>query len=116
MEKEKYELFVDSSYIIKKLQYNSVVKIKILELTEKTIYFENVDNNIKERLLISQFYNNYEIIEYCGLSLKDLGYLSNILPPFKLISQTYLELCSCNPKNGGSGFCGCTLGAKFTIS
>lgn len=25
---------------------------------------------------------------------------------------TYGDICSCNPKNGGSGICGCTIGNK----
>lgn len=25
-----------------------------------------------------------------------------------------LDKCSCNPKNGGSGVCGCTIGGSFT--
>jgi hypothetical protein len=26
---------------------------------------------------------------------------------------TYGEICSCNPKNGGSGICGCVIGNKL---
>jgi len=26
---------------------------------------------------------------------------------------TYGEMCSCNPKNGGSGICGCVMGNKM---
>lgn len=25
----------------------------------------------------------------------------------------YFEICGCNPKNGGSGICGCTIGNKL---
>ena len=25
----------------------------------------------------------------------------------------YSEICSCNPKNGGSGFCGCVIGNQM---
>ena len=25
----------------------------------------------------------------------------------------YSEICSCNPKNGGSGICGCTMGNQM---
>lgn len=25
----------------------------------------------------------------------------------------YSEICSCNPKNGGSGICGCTIGGQM---
>lgn len=26
----------------------------------------------------------------------------------------YADRCLCNPKNGGSGICGCTMGSKIT--
>lgn len=28
-------------------------------------------------------------------------------------TQTMADICSCNPKNGGSGICGCTIGNKL---
>jgi hypothetical protein len=28
----------------------------------------------------------------------------------------FADTCSCNPKNGGSGICNCTLGARVTYS
>lgn len=34
-------------------------------------------------------------------------------PGFSITSPNmvpYSEICSCNPKNGGSGMCGCTIG------
>lgn len=30
--------------------------------------------------------------------------------------KSYLDTCSCNPKNGGSGICGCTLGNSITFT
>ena len=40
--------------------------------------------------------------------------------PFRNIGVTYVpdqvpygEICSCNPKNGGSGICGCVMGNKM---
>jgi hypothetical protein len=31
-------------------------------------------------------------------------------------TKPYLNTCSCNPKNGGSGICGCTLGNGITFT
>ena len=28
-------------------------------------------------------------------------------------TQTYGDICPCNPKNGGSGICGCTIGNQI---
>ena len=40
----------------------------------------------------------------------------NIFPAFPPIHDfSYMEKCSCNPKNGGNGLCGCTLGAPSSI-
>lgn len=30
--------------------------------------------------------------------------------PFEPLEVPYGEICSCNPKNGGSGICGCVMG------
>jgi hypothetical protein len=30
--------------------------------------------------------------------------------PFEPLEVPYSEVCSCNPKNGGSGICGCVMG------
>ncbi len=40
-------------------------------------------------------------------------------PPFPLDSLSnanYFERCPCNPKNGGSGVCGCTLNNPVTYT
>jgi len=66
---------------------------------------------LKENIVV-----DYELIGPLRL-IKDA--LDNLRPDFVptpgfSISDTnmvpYGELCSCNPKNGGSGICGCTLG------
>lgn len=36
--------------------------------------------------------------------------LTYIDPPIN--KQIHFEQCGCNPKNGGSGICGCTLGRE----
>ncbi len=46
----------------------------------------------------------YETIIYYDILIKSQQ-LQNEKP-----SKTYWETCSCNPANGGSGICGCTLG------
>lgn len=34
-------------------------------------------------------------------------------PTIKSEMVMYSEICSCNPKNGGSGICGCTIGNQM---
>jgi len=36
--------------------------------------------------------------------------------PFNIDKTSHYEKCSCNPKNGGSGICGCTLNDNYNIS
>lgn len=33
--------------------------------------------------------------------------------PINYPIQTYSDICSCNPKNGGSGICGCSIGGQI---
>jgi len=50
-------------------------------------------------------------------------YASESMSPFFVPNQPinkpvdgkvpYFEICGCNPKNGGSGICGCTIGNKL---
>lgn len=53
-----------------------------------------------EMLIASNCYNDYGIVN-----------------TFKNIDQVpYSELCGCNPKNGGSGICGCTLATPLVTT
>lgn len=36
-------------------------------------------------------------------------------PPATGASTSFADLCPCNPKNGGSGVCGCVLGGTQVI-
>lgn len=40
-------------------------------------------------------------------------YESSSIPAIKPEMVMYSEICSCNPKNGGSGICGCTIGNQM---
>jgi hypothetical protein len=39
---------------------------------------------------------------------------STWIQPYQV--KSYSDVCSCNPKNGGSGICGCTLGNGITFT
>lgn len=39
--------------------------------------------------------------------------LPTIQKPTTKQPTIYADICSCNPKNGGSGICGCTIGDKI---
>jgi len=39
---------------------------------------------------------------------------STWIQPYQV--KSYSDICKCNPKNGGSGICGCTLGNGITFT
>ena len=53
-----------------------------------------------------------------GFTLEELPYKDLNTNYYKMYYNTppksYFDLCSCNPKNGGSGVCGCVLGHPVT--
>ena len=54
----------------------------------------------------------YDIIIYNdNLRTQMLQSPSFDIPPTNQVP--YSEICSCNPKNGGSGVCGCTMGNQM---
>lgn len=78
---------------------------------------------------LEQFFSKKNLVEkiemYNKLSKKELilmlieanKYLDNRQPYITYPDQVpYNELCSCNPKNGGSGICGCTMGNKMVTT
>lgn len=66
--------------------------LELLELYEK----DNQDEVSKGMDINPWMPNNPNTITYDG---------NDMVP--------YGEICSCNPKNGGSGICGCTMGNKL---
>jgi hypothetical protein len=59
------------------------------------------------------------VLKYIDLFEKDqelkqqfLNYPAGVrgFDPTEPLEVRYGEVCSCNPKNGGSGICGCTMG------
>ena len=71
------KLKIDNSYIVLRLRDEKVykqtyLKIKILDITNKTIFIKFLDSNnlYTERFLKSTFEENYSIIE-------ELGYVEN---------------------------------------
>lgn len=91
-------------------EYNSIM-IKINSILMKT------KDKIVERLLEE---NNITAEEAVVL-LKETEYINtnpyigpNITWPSTDDDMVpYGEICSCNPKNGGSGICGCVMGSKL---
>ena len=49
--------------------------------------------------------NVKQLMENQNICLNDKMGISNQVP--------FYEICSCNPKNGGSGICGCTISNKM---
>lgn len=43
--------------------HDVMFKVKILDITDKTIRFENTDGNVKFRILHSEFESDYKVIE-----------------------------------------------------
>jgi hypothetical protein len=68
--------------------------------------------SIIERLLENKQITVREAMELIGENVKGFqkfeSYKSPVLP--KREKVPYFTLCSCNPMNGGSGVCGCTMG------
>lgn len=56
-------------------------------------------------------YNDNLRIEMDNLRTQMLQTPSFNIPPTNEVP--YSEICSCNPKNGGSGICGCTMGNQM---
>lgn len=52
--------------------------------------------------------------EEATILLKEVRYIAGC-DPYNISTDnitTYGDICSCNPKNGGSGICGCAIGNK----
>lgn len=63
-------------------------------------------NKIVERLLK----DNHITAEEATILLKEIHYIGGIDPHKTEKPTTYGDVCPCNPKNGGSGICGCVRG------
>jgi len=61
-----------------------------------------------------EMYNKLSKKELILMLIEANKYLDNRQPYITYPDQVpYNELCSCNPKNGGSGICGCTMGNEM---
>ena len=57
-----------------------------------------------------KMYNKLSKKELIEMLIEANRHLNNRQPTINYPDQVpYNELCSCNPKNGGSGICGCTM-------
>jgi len=58
-----------------------------------------------------------EVIRLIGLFEQDGSEGHQVFAPYVQPSESakvpYSEICGCNPKNGGSGICGCVMGNKL---
>ena len=68
---------------------------------------------VKEQVL--QYIDLYECDQEPNPNIFPIQYPPGVrgFDPFEPIEVPYNELCSCNPKNGGSGICGCVIGNKM---
>jgi len=70
---------------------------------------EAMNASVKSNKKAVQYYDT--IIYNDNLRTQMLQSPSFNIPPTN--SVPYSEICSCNPKNGGSGVCGCTMGNQM---
>jgi len=70
---------------------------------------EAMNASVKSNKKAVEYYDT--IIYNDNLRTQMLQSPSFNIPPTN--SVPYSEICSCNPKNGGSGVCGCTMGNQM---
>lgn len=72
-------------------------------------YSQTIETTKEEKIKIYNKLTKKELIE---MLIEANRHLNNRQPTISYPEQDkvpYNELCSCNPKNGGSGICGCTM-------
>jgi hypothetical protein len=70
---------------------------------------EAMNASVKSNKKAVEYYDT--IIYNDNLRTQMLQSPSFDIPPTNQVP--YSEICSCNPKNGGSGICGCTMGNQM---
>jgi hypothetical protein len=70
---------------------------------------EAMNASVKSNKKAVEYYDT--IIYNDNLRTQMLQSPSFNIPPTNEVP--YSEICSCNPKNGGSGICGCTMGNQM---
>ncbi len=104
-----------------------LLKHKVITIEECHILlnYDVISSRLKI-LLVDNLYNKQLITEEeTILLLKDVDVIEYIVPvgdntndifkPYQPMigNNNFYESCSCNPKNGGNGVCGCTLGKNI---
>lgn len=61
----KREMKIGKEYIIKRLtsSYCQPMRVKVLDVTESTVRFDNLDGDAKFREELKYFYDKYEVLE-----------------------------------------------------
>ena len=82
-----------------------------IDTIEKTITISG-EVDIEELKKVSDSYPDFKVQTITK-------YIKSDPIPYQLfpldigIKKTHFDFCSCNPKNGGSGICHCTMGGSF---
>jgi hypothetical protein len=66
---------------------------------------EAMNASVKSHNKAIEWYNIVNTKEINSLNLQIQNNTSGLVP--------FYETCSCNPKNGGSGVCGCSIGDRL---
>ena len=70
-------------------------------------YYQTIEATKEEKV---KMYNKLSKKELIEMLIEANRHLNSRQPTVSYPDQVpYNELCSCNPKNGGSGICGCTM-------
>jgi len=87
---------------------------KINEENFNTVYFGNQWSRSDVVKIILPLYKEGTIDEKDFILLADLPTIKFDFPQIQDFTKSekvpYASICSCNPLNGGSGICGCTMG------
>jgi hypothetical protein len=60
------------------------------------------------------FNQTYEMVEDVSITIRDTYWpIDWWKQPYESDKVPYGSICACNPKNGGSGICGCTMGNQL---
>ena len=74
--------------------------------------------SVKELKELLERFNNLDDWQVNGVTntLPSITSGSTWIQPYNNPPTSYSDICRCNPKNGGSGICNCTLGSGITFT
>jgi hypothetical protein len=84
--------------------------LQVLEMTQDEKY--KMYSKLRKKELINMLIEANNVIH--RLTMQPIAQIKPYyIPQGNDDLVLYGELCSCNPKNGGSGICGCVMGNKM---